>query len=110
MVGQFRHVPLHLRARRDRVIQRDYARFYGSYRATTGQTRRFSFQVKVSRRLSARDKMKLIRTVCLNIKDRELPAHKMGQTFDSFKELLRRTAWFRVRRILNYQAGMRYVR
>lgn len=66
--------------------------------------------MKMSSKLSNRDKYKLIRDVVLTIKDRKLPEHKMGQRFSSFKELLRRTPWFRVRKILNYEAGIKYVR
>jgi hypothetical protein len=106
----FRPVPSSLRATRVFARHREYARFYGSYRSETGKTRRFSFQVKIARSLSNRKKSILIRNVVSNILDRRVPVHKMGQSFSSFRELLRRTTWVRVRRILDYKAGVKYVR
>lgn len=106
--SRLRPLPPHLRMRR--VLYREYARFYGTYRSMTGKTKRFSFAVKVDPRLSPKAKYEYIVMTCNALLDRYAPQHKQGQIFATFNELLNETPWFRVRKILRYKAGMRYER
>jgi len=40
------------------------------------------------------------------IKWKKLPVHRLGQTFDSFRELFFETSWVKVRRIIRYSVDV----
>jgi len=94
------------------ATHRWYARFYGNYDTLTGKRKRFSFQVRVSPAIqrNRRALSEFIRTTCNNLLDRNIPEHEQGETFHTFGDLLRRTRWFRVRKVRNYEAGVLYER
>jgi len=110
---RLRIVPARLKRMRHGVTPRWYARFYGNYVSTTGKRKRFSFQVKISRRLSQnrRTLARLIRSTCIALKyDRMVPEHIQGEIFPTFLTLLYRTPWFGIRRLMNYEPGVVYER
>lgn len=88
----------------------EYARVYCTYVTLNGKIKRASFAVKIEPSLSNKAKQRLIAAICNFIKDKNIPEHVSGQIFHGFHELMRRTPWFRVRRIENYEAGMHYAR
>lgn len=110
MPRKFRPVPLHLKQLRYGAQHSQYARFYGLYQTITGKKKRFSYVVKISQRLSERQVYRLMVVACGALLDSAIPEHKRGQVFSSFGELLRRTRWFRIRKIIRYKAGVIYER
>lgn len=110
MQRRIRRVPANYVRGRRTARYKELARFYLNYITMTGKRKRASFTVKVEPSLSNGAKYKLMVAVCNNIKNRNIPQHVQGQIFHGFHELMRRTPWFRVRRIEYYQAGMHYVR
>lgn len=110
MSKEFRPAPLSLRQLRYGVRYNEYARFYGNYVSMTGKRKRFSFQIRVSPRLSGRQKYRLIVRTCNALLDNTIPQHRQGEVFDNFGDLLKRTKWFRVRKLRQYEAGMVYER
>jgi len=110
--GQLRPAPLSLRRLRRGASHDWYARFYGLYETATGKIKRFSFQVRVGSALK-RNRRKLgwlIRTTVRALKDETVPEHRQGEVFSSFRELIFNTSWFKVRRLLDYKAGVIYER
>lgn len=106
-------VPARLRRMRGTTEHRWYARFYGNYISMTGIRRRFSFQVKITRRLSRNKKAlrRVISRVVEGLKyDKYVPEHMQGEVFSSYGKLLYETPWRRVRKLLNYEAGVIYER
>jgi hypothetical protein len=107
---RFRPAPPYLRASRNRARYREYARFYGLYVNRAGKRNRFSFSVRVNPRLTNAEKYRYYVSVCNALLSEEIPEHRQGDIFDSFRELLWRTNWFRVRRLVEYKAGAVYER
>ena len=107
---KFRPLPSDLRAMRYGARYDVYARVYALYETTTGKRKRASFQVYKNPRMSNKTFGQAIRVVIRNILDKRIPVHKQGEVFSSFNELLRRTKWVRVRKILRYKAGAIYER
>lgn len=107
---EFRAKPLpkHLKRLRYGLPHPEYARFYCLYKTTTGKTKRASFQVRVSPKLNNKRVGEHMRTVCTNMVHRRIPEHRQGDVFNSFKEVLKETPWFRVRKIMWYRAGAVY--
>jgi hypothetical protein len=105
-IPQFRPLPLGIRGVRQHGT--DYARFYGMVRTKNDKRKVLSFSVKINQKLSNKTKGKLIASVCGHFKDRRVPIHKKGQMFPSFKTLLYKTNWIKVKRIENYEAGVEY--
>jgi hypothetical protein len=103
---KFTPLPMGLRGRV--VDENDYARFYGTYVNRQRKKKRFSFQVRMSPILSGKQKYRKIVTVCSNLLNRLIPVHTDGQVFSSFKELLNRTEWQKVRRLLMYEVNVEY--
>jgi hypothetical protein len=100
--------PLPTRLRRLRLVTPvTYARFYGKYVTSVGKTKRFSFQVRMDPGTGGFAQYSTVRNICGNLLRNEIPLHKPGQIF-SLAELLHRTKWVRVRRIVEYKVGMRY--
>jgi len=92
-----------------------YARFYALFEDIRGKKKRASFAVRVRSKYLAstsqrRALMRWIRTVCNAMLDNTMPVHKYGQRFKSFRELLKETKWVEIRRLLDYRAGVVYVR
>jgi len=88
-------------------------RVYGLVETLTGKLKRISFQVKVGSSLMKNKQklMQLIRATVTAIKyHKKIPVHRQGDVFSSFKELFDRTKWVRIRRLLDYKAGMHYER
>lgn len=106
----FRTVPSSLRRLRYGARYREYARFYGLYINRIGKRKRFSYSVRISPRLSNRRKYRYIVIVCNALLNKEIPEHRQGEVFYSFRELLHETRWVRVRRLLEYHAGVEYER
>ena len=106
--SRLRPHPSHLRISRGQY--KEYARFYGTYRSTTGKTKRFSYAVRVNPRLSRAVKYRLMVVMVNALLNKNVPQHRQGQVFPNFHELLLYTPWFRVRKLLQYKAGMHYVR
>lgn len=96
-----------LSARKYFAGTKTYARFYGNFITPTGKIRRFSFQVILDSGLSGWEKYDVVRSVCGNLLQNEIPMHEPGQIF-SFHELLHHTEWIRVRKVLQYKVGMTY--
>ena len=90
------------------VDESEYARFYGTYVNRQRKKKRFSFQVRMSPRLSGRQKYRSIAAVCNNLLDEKVPVHEQGEVFLSFTILLKRTEWQRVRRLLTYDVNVIY--
>ena len=87
-----------------------YARFYGLYVNKKGETKRFSFQVRINPRYSNKLVGRLVRVVCNMLLDKNIPEHRMGQIFPSFWNLIKNARWIRVEKLLDYKAGVQYVR
>lgn len=110
-----RPVPENLRRMRygldDLSERRWFARFYGNCETMTGKLRRFSFSVKISKRLSKNRKAlaMLMRTTIGKLLEDTVPEHVQGEVFSNFMSLLGRD-WVRVRRVRNYEAGVVYAR
>jgi len=97
-----------LRFRRFGIRRRAYARFYGRYKAKTGDVKGFEFQVAVSSALSPKALYKLIAHTCGKmLYENVLPVHKKGQTFPNFQTLFR-SLWVEIREVLDYDVNMRY--
>ena len=107
---RFRPAPAYLRASRHGARYRGYARFYGLYETMRGNKKRFSFSVRVNPRLTNAEKYRYIVIVCNELLNKEIPEHRQGDVFSSFRELLFRTDWFRVRKLIDYKAGVVYER
>jgi 23S rRNA maturation mini-RNase III len=101
--------PLPPRIRGVRYEGPECARFYGLYKTKQNKTKPFRFHVEISDKISNKTKGKLIRDVCGHLLDNEIPIHKRGQTFNSFKKL-NKTGWINVKEILEYEAGIEYAR
>jgi hypothetical protein len=109
---KLRQVPSSLRRLRRGASHDWYARFYGLYETATGKIKRFSFQVRIGSALK-RNRRKLawlMRMTVRALKDRTVPEHTQGEVFSSFRELIFKTSWFKVRRLLDYKAGVIYER
>jgi hypothetical protein len=108
---KLRPTPEYLKGMRIGATHRWFARFYGNYETITGKLRRFSFQVRVSPKLSQNRKALAnnIRMTCGTLLDGNIPEHMQGDTFHSFIDL-RLARWFRVRRLRDYEAGVVYGR
>ena len=89
---------------------RKYARFYGLYRSKTGKTKCFAFQVYLSPKIDNRQIQRYMVVVCNLLLDRNLPVHKSGEVFSSFRDLIWGTKWVRIRKLLSYEAGVEYER
>ena len=87
-----------------------YARFYGLYKNKKGEVKRMGFYVKINPRYSNRLVGALMRAVCKNLIANRIPEHRLGQTFRSFTDLMLNTRWITIKRLLQYEAGVRYVR
>ena len=106
-------VPSRLKRMRYGAPYRADLRFYGLVESLTGKRKRVSFQVKVGSTLMRNKRRlgELIRAVVKAIKyQKTIPVHRQGDVFSSFKELFDRTKWVRIRRLLDYKAGMHYER
>ena len=109
---KLRPVPSSLRRLRRGARYDWHGRFYGLYETTTGKRKRFSFQVRVGSALK-RNRRKLgwlMRMTVRALKDKTVPQHRQGEVFSSFRELIFKTRWFKVRRMLDYRAGVIYER
>jgi hypothetical protein len=85
-----------------------YARFYGDYLDIfTRKRKRFSFQVFLDSTLTGGEKYEIVSSICNLILKNKIPLHEPGQIF-SYHELLHHTHWTPVRRLLQYEVGMRY--
>ena len=109
---RFGTVPSRLTRMRYGAPNRGDLRVYGLVETLTGKRKRISFQVKVSTALlrNKQKLMQLIRATVNAIKyQKTIPVHRQGDVFSSFKELFG-TKWVRIRRLLDYKAGMHYER
>jgi hypothetical protein len=110
---KFGTVPSRLTRIRYGAPYRGDLRVYGLVETETGKRKRISFQVKVGSALMKNKQklMQLIRATVNSIKyQKMIPVHRQGDVFSSFKELFDRTKWVRIRRLLDYKAGMHYER
>lgn len=110
---KFNPVPARLIRMRYGVPYRGDFRFYGLYQTLDGRRKRASFQVMVSPSMLRRRKGLggLIRATINAIKyQKKMPIHRQGDVFSSFSELLFRTPWVRIRKLLRYKAGVEYER
>jgi hypothetical protein len=110
---KLRAIPSRLKRMRYGAPYRGDLRVYGLVETLTGKRKRISFQVKVSTALlrNKQKLMQLIRATVNVIKNQKMiPVHRQGDVFSSFKELFDRTKWVRIRRLLDYKAGMHYER
>lgn len=100
-------MPLGLRDVRP-TQQRDYARFYGNYVEKFGKIKRFSFQMRIDLSKSGKLVYLQVKSICGRLLQNQIPLHKQGQVFHSFRELVFRTPWIKVRKVRNYEVGMSY--
>jgi hypothetical protein len=110
---KYRKAPSRFMRMRYGVPRRGDLRVYGLIKTMTGKTKRISFQVKIGSGLmrNKRKLSRLIRTVVNAIKyQKKVPVHRQGDVFSSFKELFDRTKWVKIRRLLDYKAGVIYAR
>lgn len=106
---KFVPLPPYLRDMRGKTGQQDYLRLYGLFVPELSiREKRFGFSVRINPKLSDRQVRKKVAEVINNLLNRKVPEHKKGQIFRSFKELLERTHWKKVRKVLSYKAGVIY--
>ena len=106
----FRPAPIALKRTRRGALYRAWARFYGLYKTMIGKKKRFSFSIRISPKLSNQAVHRYIVIVCNALLNKEIPVHRMGDVFHSFRELIHKTEWVEVRKLLNYHAGVIYER
>ena len=102
--------PLPTDLRKQRVIRRQYARFYGNYTTKTGKMKRFSFKVKVDPYKRRSAQYILMKLTCHRLKNGKIPPVPNGFVFQDFGDLLNVQPWIRVQRVYPYKAGMQYER
>jgi hypothetical protein len=89
--------------------EKEYARFYGLFETHQKKVRRFSFQVRMDKVRSNRLKYQLVKATCGKILRGQIPVHKAGEVFETFGEVFR-GSWVGVKRVLQYQVGVKYGR
>lgn len=96
---------------RMKVLPNDYVRIYGNTTLMNGNIVHFGFRVKMHlRRMGGHFYYKQIVATIKRLMNKEIPLGALhGHLYHTFKELYE-SQWMRVRKIRNYEVGVKYER
>jgi hypothetical protein len=96
---------------RMRTESNDYIRIYGNVTLMNGNVVHFGFRVKMNiRRMGGRFYYKQIVETVKRLRNKWIPLGALkGHLYSTFKELYV-SQWMKVRRLRNYEVGVRYAR
>jgi hypothetical protein len=97
---------------RAKVEPNDYVRIYGNTTLMNGNIVHFGFRVKMNlRRMGGKFYYNKIVETIKRVMNKEIPLGALhGHLYSTFKELHERSDWVRVRKIRNYEVGVKYER